>query len=190
MTRVLEGILQALLRGVGAPVCHLAGLVWLRLNAAPRAQVAFERVLDISPNHFGACMGLGRALLVLEEFDQAALAFQRARRIDPIRFDATREAMFLAQEREALKQLEEDDDDSGIEKDTYLKLPAPYDVPRPRIVADGIARKHPRSNTKAFRFKDYASYEEYRRLESRARISREDIAEIDWDRLLDQLSRC
>ncbi|MBI1848834.1 MAG: hypothetical protein HYR85_00670 [Planctomycetes bacterium] len=189
MARIFEGIVQATWRGLVVPFQHLSGLFWLRVNSPHRARLAFSRVLEIRSDHYGACLGLGRALLRLEEFDGAAIAFQRARRIAPIRFDSTREAMFLMQEREALKDLEDAYDDGAFDREpgSYLQLPTSFVAPPPSSRTEGATRKQPRSNTKAFRFKDFGSFEEYRRFRDVPPIRREDIATIDWDRFLDEI---
>jgi tetratricopeptide (TPR) repeat protein len=191
MARIFEGIVQATWRGLVVPIRHLSGLVWSRLNSPHRARLAFSRVLELRPDHYGACLGLGRALLRLEEFDAAAAAFQRARRIDPIRFDTTREAMFLLHERETLKDLEDAFDDGTFEREpgSYLQLPTSFVAPPPSSCTEGATRKLPRSNTKAFRFKDFNSFEEYRRFRDVPPIRREDVATVDWDQLLDDINR-
>ncbi len=136
-------------------------------------------------------MGLGRALLAIEEFEGAALAFRRARRIDPIRFESTREAAMLLHERDASNDSAEAEQEGSFDNEPgyYLPLPSTFVSPGHPTRPGSASRKHAKSNTKAFRFKDFASYEEYRRFQDAPPIKRDEIARIDWDRLIEQFFR-
>jgi tetratricopeptide (TPR) repeat protein len=190
MVRFLDEVHRSAVRWLVCPLAYAWGRVWLRLRRPHRARRAFARVLEEAPDHFGSAMGLGRALLLMQDFEEAALAFRRARRIDPIRFEATREAVFLLQETE--DDADRDDPSLGdpldAEPGVYLRLPT-FAFPTQPSCTEGFTRQHPRSNTKAFRFKDFASYEEYRKFQDASPISPEEIAATDWDRLIEQLGR-
>jgi tetratricopeptide (TPR) repeat protein len=168
-------------RSVLRPYYYLAGLINLRRGRLPRAESCLCRAALIDPKNFNTRVQLGRVYFLMEEFFKAEQQFLKAQEIDPKRFHRNH----LPEDYTCWEEIEAGEDRSDSifgDYDTEGSLYS-FDEGEYSGVNDIDS---PGYQGEDFRYGDFSSYQEWKRIQSLPPITRTEIRNTDWDQIFSE----
>jgi len=187
-----SGFLDSLRRVAAVVLVYPSGLLCLRAGLRDRAAVRFAWVIRNRPTHFGAHVRLASLLFQRGSLAEGIRLLRQARWIDPLRF----QRLLIPAELRAAVEGEGFPRAGSVQVGPLsrgtsgLRHPIGTEQASQGGMAPGRGGSLSREpEARIFRYRDFASREEYEHFRDLPPISEEEILAVDWNRLLSHLAR-